>query len=70
MVEQFTELGAARCHIHVRDGSLEIGGLWCRFEHLDNVLALVLVYQDQGDFVVKWSLEQGIKLFLHKYEEE
>ena len=67
---QFAELGAAGSHVHVRDGSLEAGALWRRFERLDNVLTVALVYQDQGDFVINWPLEQGIKLSLHKYEEE
>ena len=69
-IGQFAELGAARSHVHVRDRSLEAGALWRWFERLDNVLTVVLVYQDQGDFVVKWPLEQGIKLSLHQHEKE
>ena len=69
-VWQLAELRAAWGHIHVRDGSLEAGALWCWFEGLDKVFAMILVHQDQGDFIVKWPLQQSIKFTLHQDEED
>ena len=43
----FAELWTTRGYIHVSDGSLEAGALWCWLEGLHNVFAVVLVYQDQ-----------------------
>ena len=69
-VGEFTELWTAGGYVHVSDGSLETGALWCWFEGLHNVLTVVLVHQDQRDLVVKRPLEQSIKLSLHQDKEE
>ena len=67
---QLAELRAAWCDVHVRDGSLEAGALWCWLEGLDKVLTMVLVYQDQRYFTIEWPLEQSIKFSLHQDEED
>ena len=69
-VGKLAELRTARGHVHVRDGSLEAGALWCWFKSLDKVFAMILVHKDQRDFVLKWPLEQSIKLSLHQDKEE
>ena len=67
---QLAELRASRCYVHVRDGPLEAGALWCWLEGLDKVLTKVLVYQDQRHFIIEWPLEQSITFSLHQNEED
>ena len=69
-IGQLAELWTARGHVHIRDGSLEAGTLWCWFEGLNNVFTVILVYQNQGDLIVKWPLEQSIKFTFHQDKEE
>ena len=67
---QLAKLWASTYDVHVRDGSLEAGALWCWFKGLDKVLTTVLVYQDQRHSTIKWPLEQSITFSLHQDKEE